>query len=129
MSNQTEGTFKILVVERRYDGSPTLADELSAPGHRVRAERARDEAVSTGELDYDLLVSDLEDDPSADISEVVRAFKLAVLSPRARAEFTILHEVVKTTLSFEKASAFTRQLKPSAIMRRPMLLPGRVCRT
>ena len=114
MSNQTEGTFKILVVERRYDGSPTLADELSAPGHRVRAERARDEAVSTGELDYDLLVSDLEDDPSANISEVVRAFKLAVLSPRARAEFTILHEVVKTTLSF-KRRCIDQQPMPSLV--------------
>ena len=33
--------------------------------------------------------------------------------------------IVKTKLSLEKASAFKRPLKPTAIISGPMLLPGR----
>src|SRR5437870_5848476 len=74
---------------------------LGARGHNVRLAHARAEAVSTGELDYDVLVSDREDSSATDF-DVIRGFKLAILSMRARQATTALQGIIEATLSFKQ---------------------------
>jgi len=99
---QSEAEMKILVVESRHDERIALANELTALGHHLRVVRARAEAASTGELDDDLMISDLDDDSSSRDFDIVRGFKLAVLTARARHAVDGLRKIIEATLSLKR---------------------------
>jgi serine/threonine-protein kinase RsbW len=99
--NQTQCT--ILIVENDDDIRAGLLREVEQLGHEITVISQRDEAlVVEGQGDFDLLVSDLIDEPNAptDVG-AVRSFKLAVTSSPARRAIPALHDIIERTLMFK----------------------------
>jgi len=99
--NQTKCT--ILIVENDDDIRAGLRREVEQLGHRITVVSQRDEAlVVEGQTNFDLLVSDLIDEPKPPAAgEAVRSFKVAVTSERARRSIPALHDIIERTLSFK----------------------------
>jgi len=99
--NQTQCT--ILIVENDDDVRAGLRREVEELGHEITVISQRDEALLVeGHGNFDLLVSDLIDEPNAptDVG-AVRSFKLAVTSRPARRAIPALHDIIERTLSFK----------------------------
>jgi len=99
--NQTQCT--ILIVENDDDIRAGLRREVEQLGHEITVISRRDEAlVFEGQGDFDLLVSDLIDEPNAPANDgAVRSFKLAVTSSPARRAIPALHDIIERTLLFK----------------------------
>jgi serine/threonine-protein kinase RsbW len=99
--NQTKCT--ILIVENDDDIRAGLRREVEQLGHEITVISQRDEALLVeGEANFDLLVSDLIDEPNAPTDDgAVRSFKLAVTSSPARRAIPALHDIIERTLSFK----------------------------
>jgi serine/threonine-protein kinase RsbW len=99
--NQTQCT--VLIVENDDDIRAGLLKEVEQLGHEITVISKRNEAlVAEGQGDFDLLVSDLIDEPNAPADEgAVRSFKLAVTSSPARRAIPALHDIIERTLSFK----------------------------
>lgn len=102
MTETAQPSCTILIVENSDEVRTSLAEELKELGHLVSIAHDRNQAVSLeSQGDFDLLVSDLIDQPSPDQSETVRSFKMAVTSSRARRAVAEVHEIIKRTLTFK----------------------------
>lgn len=96
-------TCRILIVENRDDIRAGLSRELQKFGHEVTVETQRCEAVAREDLmQFDLLVTDLVSDSGSDTADLVRSFKLAVTSDRARRTIPELHDIIERTLSYKR---------------------------
>ena len=93
---------KILIVENRDDVRAGLAQELTALGHSVTVAGERSEALALeNRTQFDLLVSDLVGGEQEAGSDIVRSFKISVISSQARWALTKLHDIIERTLAFK----------------------------
>ena len=121
MNQNSEARHRILFVENNDELRASLAGILGALGHEVIVAANRSEALTRPDLDkFDLIISDLADDPCARESdqarrhrlmvaihatddahrhENVKAFKIAVSSSRLRQDTDSLGEIIEQTLS------------------------------
>jgi serine/threonine-protein kinase RsbW len=98
--NQTRCT--ILIVENDDDIRAGLRREVEELGHEITVVSQRDEALAIeGHVHFDLVVSDLIDEPNAPADGTVRSFKLAVTSSPARRAVPALHDIIERTLLFK----------------------------
>lgn len=109
LSDKADGC-RILIVENSGDFRAGLGDELKKLGHEVMLAGERSEALARGDLvEFDLLVSDLIDTPSANDVEIVRSFKLAVTCQPGRRAIPALHDIIERTLSYKLRCIDTAQ--------------------
>jgi serine/threonine-protein kinase RsbW len=94
---ETKKECCILVVEGDGESRNALTAQLRSLGHAVQSASAREDAPAR--VDFDLMISDLEDASAAD-GQIIRAFKLSVTSEEVRTATSALHEIVETTLRF-----------------------------
>lgn len=99
VTDTTKAKCCILVVEDDDDSRTALTAQLRDLGHSVQSAGGRDDAAARDLDGFDLMISDLEDNPASD-SEIVQAFKLSVTSDQVRRETAALHEIVEATLRF-----------------------------
>lgn len=96
---QTKDKCRILFVENIDEQRTVLRASLERLGHSVRAIRVRDDVAAHEDLEqFDLIISDLENDGALTDDETVRAFKLGVISAHGRAETAAVHKIVEATL-------------------------------
>src|SRR5204863_5797274 len=99
--NPDAATCSILIVESSDDIRAGLCQEIEKLGHQVTVVSERAEALAfEHRADFDLLVSDLTNEPVAD-GEIVRSFKLAVTSHPDRRAIPALHDLIERTLLFK----------------------------
>jgi serine/threonine-protein kinase RsbW len=114
MVESIQNQCRILIVENRDDARTGLAQALRALGHSVTATDDRQEALGRADLaEFDLIVSDLDDvesaPASAEVADVVKAFKVGVTGSRARRAIAELHDIVEKTLRFKLQRIDTRE--------------------
>ena len=100
MTENTQDKCCILVVEDDDSARRALTEKLNGLGHQVQAASARDDANAQSDSTFDLMISDLVDSNSGSDGQIIRAFKLSVISPQVRAATVALHEIVEATLRF-----------------------------
>ncbi len=100
--NGNQTSCRILVVENSDDFRAGLARELQGLGHLVMVASERGDALAQEERErFDMLISDLVGDPSANEPELVRSFKLAVTTLPCKCATPALHDLIEKTLSFK----------------------------